>query len=627
VVALGGVGETTGTSADALAAEAGARSSDGGASWGLHGSGADPGRGSLCQRPRLLGLDGLRAIAVTAVVLFHLDSRFLPGGFLGVDLFFVISGFLITRLLLSDIVETGTLRLTRFYERRVRRLFPAVAVLLLVVIAGSAGPWRDELSTLCGGVVSSLGYVTNWWLVFRHESYFASTGRPPMLQHLWSLAIEEQYYLLWPAVIMFLTGVLGRRGGRSLHNRLRAVLVVALLLSIASTAAMAAMAVKGDVPYVSDSSRVYFGSDTHSMGLLLGSAVGAWSVMHAELAARSAIPWLNDIVATVCLVMLLWEFAHLNEFNPGLYRGGFFVFDALAVLVVYLVSRPGNRTGWLLDRPVLRWIGQRSYSIYLWHWPVVVLTRPDVDVHGPAILVNVARVGLILILAEASYRFVERPLRQRREGAPSGRSPEYTPLLFAGVTAVAVCLTLLAVVTLPVFAPPSVQAAPTVQINRPPDPVPISPLISAFGDSVLLGSQSAFAAAEPRSRVNAIEGRQAHAVLDAVVAAHQQGQLGPVVVIHTGNNGVIEPSQLASTLSALSDRQRIVLLTVRVSRGWQDTNNQTLSSVAARFPNVTLLDWHTLSGGHPDWLYSDGLHLRPEGASAYVNMVITAARP
>ncbi|MEP6851994.1 MAG: acyltransferase, partial [bacterium] len=388
----------------------------------------EPRRGS-----RLPGLDGLRAIAVTAVVLFHLDPSLLPGGFLGVDLFFVISGFLITRLLLVDVAATGAVRRGRFYRRRGRRLLPAVAVLLLVVYLAGTLIWRSELPTLRGSLLSSLGYVTNWWLIFDHQSYFAATGRPPMLQHLWSLAVEEQYYLLWPAVIVALTAA-ARRRGTNTPPEFRRLALVALLLALASTGAMAVVAIHTDVPYATDSSRVHFGTDTHGMGLLLGSAVAAWTA--ADQRRRPLAPRGNrliDLAAAAGLTVLLWQFTALDQYTAGLYRGGLLLVNVLAAAVVWAVARPSSRTGRLLDRPLLRGLGQRSYAIYLWHWPVVVVTRPGLDVHGPSWLINTARVVIILVLADASYRFVERPLRAgawHRTAAPtlSGTPLSGTPL-------------------------------------------------------------------------------------------------------------------------------------------------------------------------------------------------------
>jgi peptidoglycan/LPS O-acetylase OafA/YrhL len=620
------------------------------------------------RQDRLGGLDGLRAVAVAAVVLFHVDSDLVPGGFLGVDVFFVISGFVITRLLLDELSRTGGLRLVQFYRNRARRLFPSVAALIVVVSLASVLVWRDELATLRASVLSSVGYATNWYLIFDHQSYFVSSGRPPMLQHLWSLAVEEQYYLLWPLGIMVLTGA-----ARKLPNPERhfAVVVrVAVLLAVASTVAMAVIAVRTDVPYASDSARVYFGTDTHSMGLFLGSAAGAWNVMHADrlLRSRVAFLWLSDLLAIVGLGLLGWEFLHLDEFRPALYRGGFLVLDLIALVVVCAVARRGSAIGWLLDLGVMRWIGRRSYAIYLWHWPVAVVTRPGIDVHGPLLLVNLGRLALMLALAEVSYRYVECPLRAARWRMPSLQASRLVirmPLIGAlaclavvwmaarpdvtkATAPVAQRVVVVSTSSVVASSSPSADPTPTLDPTQtltasdsptptaststtapppppPPVPIPVSGM-SAFGDSVLLGAEPALQRLDPKVDVDAVEGRQANLVLNDIVTRHQRNQLGPVVVIHTGNNGIINPSQLTSVLSMLAGCRRVVVLTDRVPRDWQAPNNATLTSVTGQFPNVRLIDWNSLSATHPDWFYTDGLHLRPPGAAAYAQLIMAAAQ-
>ena len=614
----------------------------------------------LAMARRLGGLDGLRGIAVLAVVGFHLDPGLLPGGFLGVDIFFVISGFLITRLLLVEFADTGRIRLGQFYRRRFRRLFPAVFV-LLVAVCLSALVWRDQLTALLASVGSSLGYVTNWWLILDRQSYFVASGRPPMLQHLWSLAIEEQYYLLWPVLIVVLIRRSQAHAAASDPARrelVSQVMWVALALAVMSTLAMAAVAVATGVPYASDSSRVYFGTDTHSMGLLLGSAAGARSVLRGKRSApaHARARWLTDWVGLGCLAVLLWQLRQLNEFVPGLYRGGFLAIDGLAVVVVLVAIRPASQLGRLLDARALRWIGSRSYSIYLWHWPVVVVTRPGIDLQGPQPLLNLLRVGLILALAELSYRYVEVPLRARSSPIrPAEPSVVRRPLVAAlPVVLVATCVALLLASALPgstgqATAVEPVRRSPPVTVlmaspvpslipSRAPalrpvpvpvaDPVAASAVrlaLSAFGDSVLLGAREALIAQHPQTMVDAVVGRRAYDVLNDVVTALQARQLRPVVVIGTGNNGIIDPAQLDRTLALLHDRRRVVLINDRVARNWQDLNNQTLAKAAARGGNVVLLDWHQLSEPHPEWLAGDGLHLTPAGVAAYVGLVLAAA--
>ena len=618
---------------------------------------------------RISGLDGLRGIAVLAVVAFHIDPVLLPGGFLGVDVFFVISGFLITRLLLVEFTDTGTIRLGRFYRRRVRRLFPASCVLIAAVCL-SALVWRDTLATLQASVVASLGYATNWWLIFDQQSYFVASGRPPMLQHLWSLAIEEQYYLLWPVLIVFL---IRRRQGNEVgkaagDNRAQWCLVaqvlwVALILALASTLAMTITAVTTCVPYSSDSSRVYFGTDTHSMGLFLGSAAGAWSVLRRKSSrcTQALRQWLTDGVGLLSLGLLFWQLGHLDEFVPGLYRGGFLAIDGLVVVVLLVATQPASQLGRWLDARALRWIGRRSYSIYLWHWPVVVVTRPGIDLQGSPVMINIIRVCLIVALAQLSYRYVEVPLRARHRAVRLPGQPTLRRLFVTALPVVLVmtCVALLlssgvpgssrpATATEPVrpsppvtplfarpapslIAPtagPALPSVPTPRATPTPTPTPtpaLSPALSAFGDSVLLGAREALRAHSPQTVVDAVVGRQAQELLNDVVAAHRSGQLRKVVVIGTGNNGIIDPAQLDRTLALLRDRSKVVLINSRVPRAWQQRNNQTLADASRRGANVVLLDWHQLSAGHPDWLAADGLHLTAKGVTAYVALVLAAA--
>ena len=671
---------------------------------------------------RLTGLDGLRALAVIAVVLFHADSSLLPGGFLGVDVFFVISGYLITRMLLAELADGGRLDLARFYRRRAVRLLPAVFALIAAVVIASAVFWRDETSTLRDSVLASLTYVTNWWLSLAHQSYFVSSGRPPMLQHLWSLAIEEQFYLVWPLVLVVLAAGrpgrwlrIGRRpdeqpstspAGSLSQRRLAVVAVTCLLLALASTALMAVIAIRSDVPYGADSSRIYYGTDTHSMGLLLGAAAGAaaeWSrrqtggrwqfgrwQLDRWLVGRWQLGrWLADAVGALALVALAVLVYRLDEFDPSLYRGGFLLVSAVAVVVVTAVARQGSLLGRALDWAPMRWVGERSYAIYLWHWPVVVVTRPDVDLSAPTWVVLAIRIALPLALAEASYRFVERPLRRmgndffdRRVRRPefAGRSGRFGVLprvaavaVFAAVLVVALALPgqrpdtargtaasvaafhagPSATTSLPASQPLGSQAppaqsspaqSPTAAPTRgsavapggpgapghparpaPARPAPakpaVRPAVSAFGDSVMLGAQPALDAMFPQCSMDAVEGQQPYVTLQEVRSRQAAGQLAPYVVIHTGNNGLIRPSDLTETLSQLRDRRRIVLLTDRVPRDWQEPNNSTIKQIARGFPNVVVLDWFARSNGNQSWFYADGLHLRPAGAAQYAAMI------
>jgi peptidoglycan/LPS O-acetylase OafA/YrhL len=368
------------------------------------------------------GLDGLRALAVTAVLLYHADLAWIPGGFLGVEVFFVISGYLITALLLAEWRQKGSIDLKNFWLRRARRLLPALYVLLVVTLAFSVVFLPGEVAGLRGDVLAAFGYVTNWFLIFGQESYFESVGRPSVLQHLWSLAVEEQFYLIWPIVLAVGLGVGATR------FRTRRVLTLAILGAAASAVAMALLYTPG-----TDPSRIYFGTDTRATGLLCGVALAfLWSPgdKHRLIEDVHNRPWppdrrrfrrrwgwtaplLLDIVGLAALGVLTWFFLNLGEFQPFLYRGGFALVALATVAAIMAVVHPFAHVGSLiLGSAPLRWIGVRSYGIYLWHWPVFMVTRPDLDVSFGGLPLLALRLVVTVVLADLSYRFIETPIRR-----------------------------------------------------------------------------------------------------------------------------------------------------------------------------------------------------------------------
>ncbi len=349
------------------------------------------------------GLDGLRALAVLAVFAYHLGFGWAPGGLLGVGVFFTLSGYLITDLLLAQWARGGR-RLGSFWLARARRLLPALFVMLAVVAAWVTVAGRLQPSELRDGVAAAVLYVSNWWLIFQHVSYFAQFGPPSPLGHLWSLAVEEQFYIVWP--FLLLLGVHFVRDA-PIASGVRPRLAGATLLLAAASATTMALLYHPSL----DPSRDYYGTDTRACELLVGAALAmVWPSRRLRrdvtASARRMIDGLG-IAGLIVIALLVWR---TNEYSPFLYQGGFVLLSAATVLVIAALAHPASKLGQALGWAPLVWIGVRSYGIYLWHFPIVVLTTPAAD-HGADLLRDVLQVGATFGVAALSWRFVEEPIR------------------------------------------------------------------------------------------------------------------------------------------------------------------------------------------------------------------------
>jgi peptidoglycan/LPS O-acetylase OafA/YrhL len=647
--------------------------------------------------PYLPGLDGLRALAVIVVLLYHAELTWMPGGFLGVEVFFVISGYLITALLLAEWRQLGRIDLKSFWLRRARRLLPAVYVLLVVTLAYAVVFLPEEVAGLRGDAIASLGYVTNWYLILGHESYFEAIGRPSLLKHLWSLAVEEQFYLIWPPVL-----ALGLSVGAA-RWRERSVLLVAL----AGAAASAALMVILYRPEV-DPSRVYFGTDTRATGLLMGAALAfVWApwrvaardgkgcstaVRHLRLRrvrqrgrlrrrwGWTAPLWL-DVAGIAGLCGLGFLCVRLGEFQPFLYRGGLASVALATAVVIMACVHPHARLGArLLGLRPLRWIGVRSYGIYLWHWPVFMVTRPQLDVPMEGLPLLALRLALTAMLADLSYRYVETPIRKGAlerawralRSAQGLRRRRLSILWTAGaVPVLTLCVALgVAVAQAQPPAPPSylastreihtenppaasetaatpeaslVRAAaqedttgpeapaastqnqeagtPEGSVKQQAAPADAGP-VSAIGDSVMIGAAEELEGTIPDlTYIDAEVGLQTSAAIDILRWRRDSGQLGEIVVVGIGNNGVFTAEQFDEMMGVLADTRRVVFVNVNVPRAWEQPNNEVLAEGVRRYPNAVLADWYAASVDHPEYFVEDGVHLSIAGQRAYVDLI------
>jgi peptidoglycan/LPS O-acetylase OafA/YrhL len=605
-----------------------------------------PGPAPASETSRIVGIDGLRALAVLGVMVFHADWLHAQGGFFGVDLFFVISGFLITRLLLAELDRSGTISFRAFYLRRARRILPA----MFAVIAGAAlaavvlAP--DALPLLRVDALASALFVTNWHFIFQQLSYFEYIGRQPLLQHLWSLAIEEQFYLLWPLIVL----ALASRGGR------RVLGVVAVALAAASAAWMGVLADRLGFPESMDIGRVYFGTDTHAMGLLAGAAlaaaapgISAWA--HGTGEDGGGVRRTGMLLGIAGLAGTLFLFSQVSENHPWLYPWAFVASAVFSMAAIVACLMPGP-FGALLDAQPLRWIGERSYGIYLWHWPVFMLTRPGVDIEltqGPAFAL---RCALTFALAAASYRFIEAPILGR-----SLRPLPVTPQFARGALAALACAALFILVPAPrdaassgakaaasesagvpsaaapaagtaVTAPTgaaAAAAAPTTAGRAPPPLIGRrSGQLTVVGDSVALGARSAIERGIDGAAVYAMVGWQAADVLGMLQRIRAAGELRSKVLIHLGTNGYVTEKQLRAMLELLRDRERVMVMNSRVPRRWMAANNRLLATVVPQYPNAVLIDWHGIADPKPEFFVQDGVHLTGSGMRAFVAAVVAA---
>lgn len=612
----------------------------------------------------LPGLDGLRAIAIIGVLLYHAGIDWVPGGFLGVDVFFVLSGFLITSLILEEYDRAGRIDFKRFYIRRARRLLPAVFVLLIAVGIAVLLFYRDALSAFREDALATLLYLNNWWYIVVDQSYFESIGRPPLLKHLWSLSVEEQFYLIWPAIALLLV----RRGGRPLVRR------VAIFLALASTAWMAYLAIRGGYPIDADPSRAYFGTDSHMMGLVIGAALATvWRPGRLSTNIPRGAQVLVTGIGVAMIAVIAGFYLFVGEFTPWLYRGGFLALAVFTAVLIAAATHTASPLGAILGIGVLRYLGRRSYGIYLWHWPIFMVTRPGIDVPWSEPVTFVARLTITLAVAEMSYRLVEMPIRRGALGqawraARSGTTRSIRALatlsaaglaaVLAGVVAIALILSpgegrdaipadvaeamgiadngpLVVSIDdesepLPAFEEspsPSVEDADTLaapeqtieEIRAENGP------ISVIGDSVVLGARNAITDAIPGARVDAEVSRMPGAFTGRVKKLNRRDKLANIVVLHPATNGVLTEEILRNTLDPLRDYERVVVVNSYVPRSWEKPNNRIIKDVITDYPNVVMADWNQVADGQRNFFVSDGVHLTPAGAAAFADLIKDSA--
>ena len=582
-------------------------------------------------------IDGLRALAVTAVILYHLGINWIPGGFLGVDLFFVISGYVITRLLLDSIMSKGALDLREFYWARVRRLLPPVLFMLTGTTFLIAAWKPDAIHRFLSDLPYVLTGSENWHLVAVHQDYFQAIGRPPLLQHTWSLGVEIQFYILWPLILLLILKYLGKKR----------VAQTSLVIAFISGLALFIYSLRVDSSSSNQISHIYFGTDTHSLGLFLGAALAvSWVPANLSKNISERAQDFVDGIGVIGLLGLLCTFFFIDESNAALYRIAFPLAALFGVAIITSLVHPASRFSPLMSSRPLVWIGQRSYGIYLWHWVVFQVTRPNVDLAGANWAINAARILIVIALADISLRWIEIPIRR---GALSTwirglkyRSKSTRRKQKAWIISVSIALLLTTSAaswaawmedfnstsrgsqkgSTGVF--PHNQSDSSVLANNTKNASEKTGLW-VTGDSIILGIRDKLQSHFPIELINARVGRQIGELIQ-VVQSDKVGLATSTVIFDIGNNNHLTESDVRTLFELLKNQPKMIVVNTAVPRAWRDDNNRIINAVILDYPQAQLVDWASLSFGHPEYFAPDGVHLSDAGGDVYVGAILEALK-
>jgi peptidoglycan/LPS O-acetylase OafA/YrhL len=623
-------------------------------------------------RDRAPGLDGVRALAVLTVIGFHEGASGLPGGFLGVDIFFVLSGFLITDLLAARYDRTGRLDLAGFWTRRARRLLPALAVMLVVVTAAAAVIEPGQEASLRLTLLAAATYTSNWYQILHHVSYFAAAGQagaPPPLDHLWSLAIEEQFYLVWPLIVWCVIARLTTRRAR-----------VACALT---GAAVSAMVMTIQYTPGADPSAVYYGTDTHASALLIGAALALARPLRALTAIPAAHSRQLDVGGIAGLIVLAWAAGHFSGSDPVVYPVGLLLAAFGAAGLVAAAAGHGVIAAITSWRP-LRWVGVRSYGIYLWHWPVIAFGTALAGPGARSAWLWPVETAVTIGLASASWRYIETPIMRNGLGvtvrhwiqlvAAASRRPaagtrgRAVPVTVAAAVAITVVVACYGIARPPLpdapsgllrqvangervssasQATPSARSAPSPSsassapsaAGRAPSKATPAPAachrgqprvsgsqVTAVGDSVMLASAAALEAVLPGVYIDAKIDRQTPTGLAVIRGLAAAGRLRHVVVFSLGTNGSVTVRQLRQLQRIAGPDRELVLVSTFGPQAWEHAVNTALAAAARHGKHAELADWHHAIAARPSLLWPDGIHPRPAGARLYARVVLAAIK-
>ena len=596
----------------------------------------------------LPSIDSLRAIAVIAVIIYHIDANYLPGGFLGVDLFFVLSGYLISSLIIKEYKSTGTVNLYNLYVRRARRLLPAVyfmitVVLIIITLFNGVLLKKSYLDALFGYIYSS-----NWWYIFHKLDYFDSFGSQSPFKHLWSLAIEEQFYMFFPLIFLIFNRKSKSNNSNSKLNKNFIYVVLSLIL-----VSLIAHILLFDINNIN---RIYFGTDTRAFSLLVG-VVGAILYPMDRLSERTTKKdnMIYSIVSLVSILVLIGIMINTSEYNTWLYRGGFLLVAIIGLIIIISSGRQYTFMSKLLSFKPFVFIGKISYSLYLWHFPILVVTTPVSEIGNPNLFYVTLRIVLIFLVATGSYMFVETPIRKlgfvnyinllfKRIMKFKNNTKK---IIFASIALVAV------VFTMGVFGKsvPYLSTAFVTEMSNNKESQFISnnnenntnnssehkndnnnnqegnksedkkySSLLVIGDSLTVDIGEKIKEKYPGAIIDGKISRQLTAATALADQYANYNNENTAVIFQLGTNGFFTESQVEELVKKF-DKADIYFVNVKVPRTWEKTVNKELDALKERHSDITIIDWYSVANNNQNYFEPDKVHLNSEGVETMVSLI------
>ena len=598
----------------------------------------------------LPSIDSLRALAVLAVIIYHVDVNYLPGGFLGVDLFFVLSGYLISSLIIKEYRKTGSLNLYNFYIRRARRLLPAVYFMITVglvvmVLFNEVLLRKSHLDAIFGYIYSS-----NWWYIFHKLDYFDSFGAQSPFKHLWSLAIEEQFYMIFPLLFLLINRKKKSKDGTYKLNKNFLYVVLGLIL-----VSLIAHILLFDINNIS---RIYFGTDTRAFSLLIG-VVGAilypMEKLHAKVTPQQNIMY--SVVSLVSIATLITVMIYTSEYNTWLYRGGFLLVAILGLIVIISSGKQHTLMSRLLSFKPVVFIGKISYSLYLWHFPILVLTTPVSEIGNPNIIFVILRIILTFALATASYVFVETPIRKL--GFKNyinvifkklKKRPRKSRKAYAGIVGLVSVLFLMGIFgkSVPFISTAFVKEMETNKEtqfvnngnNKDNNQEKSSDSnkdkkenkedknnsdkkyssVVVMGDSLTVDIGEKFQELYPGAVIDGKIGRQLYVAVEEAKSYSKYNNENSAIIFQLGTNGPFTESQIEELVKEF-DKADIYFVNIKVPRAWEKTVNAALKETQEKHSNVKIIDWYSVANSSKDLFEPDRVHLNQTGIAEMLTLI------